>query len=341
MGAWLIYGANGYTGELIAREAARRGMRPILAGRTGERIAPLAAELGLEQRAFALERPDLRGVGLVMHCAGPFAQTSAPMVDACLAAGAHYLDITGEIAVFESIYARDSEARAAGVALIPGVGFDVVPTDCLAARLASELPDATELWLAFSTSRGSVASRGTMRTMIEGIGRGGAIRRDGRIERVPLVFDVREIPFPAGTRLAMTIPWGDIASAYRTTGIPNIRVYSARSPQSIARARRLAHFAPLVALPPFRQLAQRFVARFPGPSADQRERGRVEVWGRVRRGEEERTGALSTPDGYALTVSAALAAVARVLGDPPRAGAFTPAQAFGADFVFALPGVSA
>ena len=247
---WMIYGANGFTGELIAREAARRGMRPILAGRSEQRVTPLADALGLPHRAFPLDAPDLRGVGLVLHCAGPFVHTSAPMVGACLASGAHYLDITGEIAVFESIYARDAEARAAGVALIPGVGFDVVPTDCLAAQLARALPGATELWLAFAPSRGSSMSRGTIRTMIEGVGKGGAIRRDGRIVRVPLAFDAREIPFASGPRHAMTIPWGDIASAWRTTGIPNIRVYSATSRKAIARARRFARIAPIIGLPP-------------------------------------------------------------------------------------------
>src|SRR6266849_1625195 len=141
---WLIYGANGYTGELIAREAARRGHRPILAGRSADRIVPLARELGCESRAFALDRigDALDGIALALHCAGPFIRTSAPMVAACLRSGAHYLDITGEIPVFEAIMKRDADAKARGVTLLPGVGFDVVPTDCLAAMLARRMPDA-------------------------------------------------------------------------------------------------------------------------------------------------------------------------------------------------------
>ncbi len=222
----MIYGANGYTGELIAREAVKRGERPVLAGRNAAAIEPLARELGLEWRAFDLARPDLSGVQLVLHCAGPFMHTSRPMVDACLAAGVHYLDITGEIAVFEAVFRRDAEARQRRVTLLPGVGFDVVPTDCLAAQLHAELPDANELWLAFFTRSG--VSRGTLRTMIEGAGLGGAIRRDGRIKVVPQMYDVQEIPFTSGPKLAMTIPWGDISTAYRSTGIPNIRVYSSQ-----------------------------------------------------------------------------------------------------------------
>lgn len=339
MSNWMIYGANGFTGELIAREAARRGMRPVLAGRSRERLEPLAAELGLQSRAFSLDRPGLDGMELVLHCAGPFAHTSAPMVDACLDARAHYLDITGEIAVFESIYARDGDARAAGVALVPGVGFDVVPTDCLAAGLAEELPGAEELWLAFSTSRGSAPSRGTIRTMIEGLGEGGAIREHGRIRRVPMAFDVREIPFASRPRLAMTIPWGDVASAFRSTGIPNIRVYTGASHKAIANARRISRLAPLLKLSPIRRLAQALVPRDAGPSAEQREMGRVDVWGRIRRGSEERTAALSTPDGYAFTVTAALASVERALAERCT-GALTPSQAFGVSFVHTLAGVT-
>lgn len=338
-GKWMIYGANGYTGALVAAEAARRGMKPILAGRDLHRIAQLADSLRLAWRAFPLTAPDLSGVDVVLHCAGPFSRTSAPMVGACVAAGADYLDITGEIGVFESIFARDAEARIRGVALIPGVGFDVVPTDCLAAMLAARLPDAEELLLAFSTSRGSVASRGTLRTAIEGAARGGAIRERGRIRRVPLAVDVRDIPFPGGVRRAMSIPWGDVSTAFRTTGIPNIRVYRATSDRAIRRTRRLARLAPLLALPGAAPLLQRFI-RSGGPSDEQRANGRVELWGLVSRGTESVSMTMTTPEAYELTVLTAIAAVERMLEGTPRAGALTPSQAFGAEFVTRIPGVA-
>jgi short subunit dehydrogenase-like uncharacterized protein len=336
---WMIYGANGYTGELIAREAVARGQRPILAGRTREKIEPLARELGCEWRAFDLANPDLGGIRLVLHCAGPFMHTSRPMVKACLAAGAHYLDITGEIAVFEAVFARDAEAKQRNVTLLPGVGFDVVPTDCLAAMLHAELPDANELWLAFST-RGGGVSRGTMKTMIEGAGLGAAIRKDGKIVVVPQMYDVREIPFASGKLLAMTIPWGDVSTAYRTTGIPNIRVYSSQPPKAIARMRWMRRLLPLLRLAPLRKLALRYADRHTGPSEAVRERARVELWGRVTntRG-EERTKTMSVVEGYKFTVLSSLAAVEGVLA-APKAGAFTPAGFFGPDFVTQIPGTS-
>lgn len=337
---WLLYGANGYTGELIAREAVRRGMRPILAGRDAAKIEPLARELGCEWRAFDLTNPDLSGVSLVLHCAGPFMYTSAPMVDACLAAGVHYLDITGEVVVFEAVFRRHDEAVARDVALIPGVGFDVVPTDCLAAMLHKKMPDATELWLAFSSKSG--VSRGTLKTMLEGLPHGGAIRENGRIRRVPQMFDVREIPFASGPRLSMTIPWGDLSTAYRSTKIPNIRVYSSQSRRALTQLKRIKPFLPLLRFRPLQKLAQRWADRTAGPSAQTRATARVELWGQVRNAKNDAiTITMSVAEGYQFTVLSALAAVERVLQQPGLKGALTPSMAFGPELVLFIEGTQA
>jgi short subunit dehydrogenase-like uncharacterized protein len=338
--SWLIYGANGYTGELIAREAVARGHRPVLAGRNAARIEALARELGCEGRAFDLNAPDLHGVSLVLHCAGPFIHTAMPMVRACLAAGVHYLDITGEITVFEQIFALDDDAKRAGVTLLPGVGFDVVPTDCLAAMLAEKLPEADELSLAFY-HRGGSLSRGTLKTMIEGIHEGGAIRRDGRIERVPLAYDVRDIPFSCGVRTAMTIPWGDVSTAYRTTGIPNIRVFNAASPRSIARVKRMSRLLRLLRFAPLRRLIQKYADRRTGPSETIRRSARTYLWGRAAaRDGREVTMTMETPEGYAFTVLSAVNAVERMLAGGVATGSLTPARAFGAGFVREVEGVT-
>ena len=198
---WLIYGANGYTGELIAREAARRGLKPILAGRNRAAIEALSVELGLESRIFGLDDPKVIAAGLndcavVLHCAGPFSRTAKPMIEACLLTHTHYLDITGEIAVFEMAATFDAVAKLASIMLLPGVGFDVVPTDCLAAHLKAQLPTATHLALAF---RGlGRTSRGTTLTGLEGMSTGGMIRRDGKLMPVPAAWKTRRIDFGNG-----------------------------------------------------------------------------------------------------------------------------------------------
>lgn len=236
---WMIYGAYGYTGELIAREAIARGMTPVLAGRRSEPVSSLAQELGLEHRAFGLENPDLLTSGLenmtlVLHSAGPYSATSGPMVEGCLKTGAHYLDITGEIRVFESLHARDEEARNAGVIILPGVGFDVVPTDCLAARLASCVDRPTTLELAFRTT-GSI-TQGTAKGVVESMGYPNLVRRGGQIVEVPMGSLLRDVPFSDKTRFGLSIPWGDVSTAYYSTGIPDITVYRTMHPTRARKA---------------------------------------------------------------------------------------------------------
>ncbi|HEX2162459.1 MAG TPA: saccharopine dehydrogenase NADP-binding domain-containing protein [Thermoanaerobaculia bacterium] len=349
---WLIYGANGYTGELVAREAARRRLAPVLAGRS-DAVGELAGELDLPARVFPLGDPSslrahLADVDAVVHCAGPFVHTSRPMVEACLATGTHYLDVTGEIAVFEAIHAIDAKAKAAGVALVPGVGFDVVPTDCLAARLAEALPGARRLELAF-VAEGGGPSRGTAKTMVTHLPRLGAIRRDGAIVPVPAVWDAKELTLalPGGEtvrRWVATIPWGDVSTAYRTTGIPEVRVYTGMPPKQIRALRRLRPLLPLAGLAPVKRLLlawldRRYAARR-GPGEEARRRGRVLVWGRaVDDAGREATGVLVTPDGYTFTAASALECLSRLLASPPAPGAWTPSRAFGADLVEAIPGV--
>jgi short subunit dehydrogenase-like uncharacterized protein len=340
----LIYGANGYTGELIAREAVRRGLAPTLAGRNAGALATLARDLGLPYRAFSLDdAKTLRqvlsdtGTRAVLHCAGPFVRTSRPMVDACLAAGVSYLDITGEIAVFESVLARDAEAKEAGVVLLPGIGFDVVPSDCLASELKELLPDATHLDLAF-VAEGGGWSRGTLATMIESLPHAGAMRRNGRIVPLPLAAEAMEIELPVGRRTVMSIAWGDVATAFRTTGVPNIRTFAGVPPRSVQRLRRLRPLLPLAGWRPVKRLLQLWVRRtVSGPTADQRRQGRSWIWGRVSNARgASATLCFSTLEGYALTARTAVEGLLRVASGAVAPGAWTPARAFGAGFLAGL-----
>jgi len=345
-GTWMIYGANGYTGELIARAAAQRGLAPVLAGRSETKIAPLARELGLEHRCFELAdaaavREGITGMALVLHCAGPFSSTARPMMEACLDARAHYLDITGEIDVFELAHGLHAQARSSGVLLCPGVGFDVVPTDCLAAALKAALPDATRLALGFD-SRGGM-SPGTARTSVEGLAQGGRVRREGRLVPVPLAWRTRRIDFGDGEKLAMTIPWGDVSTAWHSTGIPDIEVYIPASPRLVTRLKRVNWVRPLLGLGPVQSWLKGRVARtVRGPREEQRARTPTFVWGEADNGAGRVvTGRIKVANGYDVTVSAALGIVERVLGMHRVAGHLTPSQLVGRDFVEQLPGSGA
>lgn len=340
---WMIYGANGYTGELIAREAVRRGFKPMLAGRSRESVEALARTLGLEACAFSLDdvmalTAQIQGHALVLNCAGPFSATAAPMMEACLRAGADYLDITGEITVFEHAQSLDARARDAGVVLCPGVGFDVIPTDCVAAALKAALPDATHLALGFDSRSGF--SPGTAKTSVEGLAQGGKVRRDGQIVTVPLAYEVRRIDFGDGEKDAMTIPWGDVSTAYHTTGIPNIQAFIPGSPRMIASARRANYVRPLLGLSWVQKLIKAHIARtVKGPSEEKREQMPTFVWGEARnvRG-EKKTARIRTANGYSLTITGSLAVVEHLMTARPRGGAYTPAGLVGADLVTRLPG---
>jgi short subunit dehydrogenase-like uncharacterized protein len=344
MSDWLIYGANGYTGSLIAAEALARGLRPVLAGRSAA-VVELAARLGLPHRVFGLEdaaavRAGLAGMTAVLHCAGPFAHTYRAVADACLAGHVHYLDVTGEIAVFEGLAGRDAAARAAGVMLLPGVGFDVVPSDCLAAHLKRRLPAATRLALGFQ-ARGRF-SRGTATTMAENFHRGGVVRRGGVLRRVPACWRTRTIDFGRGPVVAMTIPWGDVSTAYHSTGIPDIEVYMASSaPQRLAA--RLSRWLGwlLRSGPVQRWLRKRIRAGAPGPTDEERARGETLLWGEAA---DARGGLvvsrLRGPEGYTLTAQAAVRVVERVLAGRVESGFQTPSRLLGPDFVLDLPGVT-
>ena len=345
--ALLVYGANGYTGELVVRRAVARGVPVVLGARNAGAVAALAAELAREYRSFALDDPAtldraLSGVTVVLNCAGPFSRTAAPLAAACLRVRAHYLDITGEVAVFEALAARDEEARAAGIALVPGAGFDVVPSDCLAAHVARRLPSATHLALAFFA--GTRMSRGTALTTIESAHSGGLVRREGTLVRVPSGWRTRAIDFgpELGTRRAITIPWGDVATAYHTTRIPNIEVYVAVPLATRVGIRATRALGPLLASGVVKRALAARVRRGPaGPTAAQRARQGAWLWAEARDAAGHAAVArLRTPDSYELTSMTALDLAARALRGALSPGFHTPALACGPDYVLQFPGVA-
>lgn len=347
-GDFLLYGATGYTGELIARRAASLGLRPVLSGRNRTAIAILANELNLEFRIASVD--DAKSLDdainslpeanrTVLNCAGPFSNTAKQVADACMRNGAHYLDITGEIAVFEMMARRGKEAEKLGLMLLPGTGFDVVPSDCLAAYVARRLPCATNLVIAIQ-GVGSI-SRGTMLTSIQNIGNGGAIRRDGKIVRVPSAWKSRKVVFSNTPVDVVTMPWGDVATSFYSTGIPDIEVYM-MIPDAMRKVLTYGRpLLPLLARQPFNGwLQSRARSGSPGPDEQARARGKSRFWAEASDGKGNKFAArLFAPEGYELTVRTAIECVRRVMSGMHSPGFKTPSLAFGPDLVLAVDGV--
>lgn len=343
---WLIYGANGYTGELIVEEARKRGHTPIVAGRSRDAVGAVAKRFSLESRVFDLAHGDtlashLKDIDLVLNCAGPFSATAKPMLEGCARAGSHYLDITGEIDIFEHVHGQSARFADAGIVAMPGVGFDVVPSDCLAALLKARMPDATRLRLAFKSLHGKW-SPGTTKTMIEGLPRGGLVRKDGKLTKVRAAHKVILVPFEGPREQAVAIPWGDVSTAYHSTGIGNIEVFIGLPPAMILQFRASAPLAGLTRFGAIQRFLKGQVNRHvKGPSESERASSAVILWGEVANAEGKKLAlTIRTPEGYALTAVAAVESAERVLAGAVKPGAVTPSKAFGGDFVLQLPGVS-
>ena len=343
MKKWMIYGANGYTGELIARQAVAQGMQPILAGRSGHKVQALAQELGLPSRVFDLSEvqaivANLADLEVVLLTAGPFSKTSAAMVAACIQARVHYLDITGEIDVFEHISRQDALAKAAGVVLCPGVGFDVIPTDCVAAALKASLPDAVELHLGFETT--VRLSPGTLKSALASAPERGRVRRDAQLQRIGLGTVVRRIDFGRGQRLATAVPWGDVSTAYFTTGIPNVTVYIPTSRLGLMGMRVADLLAPTLRWPWLQAAMGLIIDRFVrGPDEHARMGMPCYVWGEAVNAQGlRRTARVKTVNGYSLTVPGSLRAVDHLLHATLTPGFATPARLMGHDLISKIAG---
>lgn len=344
--SFLLYGANGYTGKLIAKLAQEYGLKPILAGRRAEVLEPLAKELNTTYHIVDLNdtaklESVLKELPLVLHAAGPFNKTAKQMIDACLKTNTHYIDITGEIGVYEMAKKYHDAAINAGIMLMPGVGFDVVPTDCIALFLKNKLPDATELKLAFASIGGGL-SHGTSLTMAEGMGEKSAVRKDGAIVRVPLGHKGMWVDFGLKKLFVMTIPWGDISTAYTTTGIPNIETYTGTSPKTFKLLKFQFLYNWLLRTSFMRKQAIKKINNKPaGPADERRTKSIGLVWGEVKNANGQTAQArLIGPDGYTLTAHTSLIIAKKILDNNVKPGYQTPAGCYGADLILEVPGVS-
>jgi short subunit dehydrogenase-like uncharacterized protein len=346
---WMIYGATGYTGTLLAEEAVRRGLRPVLSGRSEEKLRPLAERLGLSHVTVGLEDPAalrgaLEGIAGVLHAAGPFVDTSAPMREACLAAGAHYLDITGELPVFEATFAASDEAKRRNIAMVCGVGFDVVPTDCLGVYVAKKVQQLDTLEIAVAVP--SPPSAGTAKSALSMVGYGVQVRRNGQLESLPLGQGVRRVRFSQRESWAVPVPLGDLVSLFHSTGAPNITT-SFAVPEQIATVLRVPVAAAtsgflaqlLLTSDKIRGLLEKQIERHAHPS-DEKDRatGKAFVWAQaIGKAGDTAEAWLELPNAYAYTANIAIRAMERTL-DSGLSGALSPAQAYGVDFALEAEG---
>ncbi len=345
MKKFLLYGANGYTAGLVIEFANAYGLEPVLAGRNAAKIEKLAKVHSLTFEVFSLDHLDeiedkIKSYDLVLHCAGPFIHTAKNMMHACINTQTHYLDITGEIEVFELGQSLSEAAKNSNITLIPGTGFDVVPTDCLAAYLKEKMPDATHLALGIG-SEGAVVSHGTAKTVVENIGHGGFIRADGKLKKVPTAYKNRIIPFDGKSLHAMTIPWGDLSTAYFHTKIPNIEVFMAIPPKTFKRIRSVRFLEWIVRTNFIKNYLKKRIDRIPaGPNKKQRAAAKSLIWGEVTNAKGEKIAAnLVGPEGYTLTAKTALMIAQKVLDGDFKTGFQTPASAYGKDLILELDGV--
>lgn len=341
---FLLYGANGYTGKLIAKLAATYDLQPILAGRNEAYIKPLADELKLPYHIIDLDNKEqlekaLSSVKLVLHAAGPYVYTAKQMIDACLQTGVHYIDINGDISVFEMLKKYDTAAKEKNIMLMPGAGFDVVPTDCIALQLKNKMPDATHLKLAFASIGGGL-SHGTATTITGKIGEGGVTRENGIIVRKPLGQKGMWVSFGEKKLFVMTIPWGDISTAYTTTGIPNIEAYTGMAPKVYRILKFQWAFNWLLRTSFVRNIIRKKIkARPAGPSDEQRQKSSSLVWGEVSNASGEKiTACISCLDGYTLTAHSSLVISKKVLEGNFKTGYQTPAGCYGENLIMEVPG---
>jgi short subunit dehydrogenase-like uncharacterized protein len=332
-----VYGATGYTGRLVCAELHRKKLPFLIAGRDETKLRALADAVGRPEfvvapldDSTALQRLAARGK-VLLDCAGPFVRMGKPVQDAALAAGCHFLDITGEPAYIRETISRDAEARARGIALVNSVGFDVVPTDC-AAVLAAEQAGAPvdRVRIAFTT-RPMRFTQGTARSAVESTHLGSLAWDGGEWKREPVGHEVWEarFPDPFGAKTCVSLPLADVVTAPRSTGARQVRVFVPMSP-ALARLSRFTRR--LFKLSPVRALAERWVQAQPeGPSDEERARSCFAVVAEAVGAKGTHRAIITGGNGYEFTaVSAVLCAELALRPGFDKKGTLTPTQAFGA-----------
>lgn len=333
----ILYGASGYTGRLVATQLDEVA-ELVLAGRDAGKVAAVAEPMGREWVSFDLLDPAetvsaLEGAAILLNAAGPFDRTAEPLIDACLETGTHYLDLGGEWPVFLDIMARDAEARASGVMLLPGIGLTIAATDCLLLRAVELWPDTVSL--ALGISRAQVVSRGSATSMAGLVAPTALILQGGELVEVPSGTLAKAFDFGAGLSECVAMSWADVVTGHFTTGVPNIVVYNEMRWHERATYRGTGlgmGFTGRDALRAVGGMISRSMRE--GPRETVRGAARfsmvVEALDPWRRPRWLR---LETLDGYGASARIVEEVVRRVLAGESEAGFITPARLFGSSLV--------
>jgi len=318
-----VYGAYGHTGRFVLAELLRRGFVPVACGRDAARLHELAAATGVEVRVASTDDPAaldaaFAGTAAILHCAGPFLDTAKPVVDAALRARIHYLDVAAEQRAVADTLARDGEAKAAGITVVPAMAFYGGLADLLTSAALDSATDADTVDIAVALD-GWHPTRGTRIT-----GERNHYPRTyighGRRCAVPAPAPVRETDFPApfGRLETVLLPLSEAVVVPHHIACRNLHSWMNLTP---LRDLRDPATPPPVAVDDSGRSAQRFV---------------VDV--RVRRGNHACRAIASGRDIYAVTAPLLVEALQRILDGRSRTrGALAAGQAFDArDFLAAL-----
>jgi short subunit dehydrogenase-like uncharacterized protein len=225
-GKLLIYGATGYTGTMICYEAARRGIRFEIAGRSEDKLAELSAELNVPYHVFEVKNTSgwanaLKDKTALLNIAGPFSETAEWAMDACIKAKVHYFDITAEVDIYRIAESKDEAAKAAGIMLLSGAGL-FATYDPLVLHTANRVKKPIALRSAFKYSGGFTP--GSIASSANIVNAGILVRQNGVIKKLnesaPAAFD-----FGQGPEDCFPTPLGGVVLCYKSTGIPEIEEY--------------------------------------------------------------------------------------------------------------------
>ncbi len=341
---WMIYGAYGFTGSLLAKIAADKGFKPVLAGRDALKTKRLALSLGLDFKVFSLDEDsiiekNLKDIDLLYNLAGPYCKTAPTMVEACLRTKTHYMDLTGDIEIYDFLYSLDKVAIENEILIMPGVGFNVIATECVAAHTVQKLSTCDHLDIVMATQ--AKPSKGTFKQMIALLPRGGYEIENHELKRRNIGKSDIKIKYPDKRRTPFSIPIGELIACHKSLNIANIRVHYAMSSSWVRMTETMID---IIAKFSGKNYGKKVLSNFAsnyikGPDETSMLHDKAYVYAKASSdlGVYAET-MIKTPEPYYFTALITLKVIQKVL-DGEYKGALTPVEAFGSSIIFEVEGV--